>query len=133
MKGSAGPPTSSPERRPLPKITDLNRGFWEHARGSVLDVQACLACGDRRMPESPVCPRGLDSAQEWQPVNGRGTLEAWADFHRAYWDDFKGTLLYRVCLVRLAEGPLLISQLVGDSAAARLGAPLRVVFEKITD
>lgn len=42
-------------------------------------------------------------------------------------------LPYRVCLVRLAEGPLLVSNLVGSSDAAKLGAAAHVVFERATD
>jgi uncharacterized OB-fold protein len=55
------------------------------------------------------------------------------EFHRAYWDGFKNELPYPVCLVQLEEGPLLVSNLVGDSGKARLGAPVRVVFEAVTE
>jgi hypothetical protein len=55
------------------------------------------------------------------------------DFHRAYWGGFNDALPYRVCLVRLEEGPLLVSNLVGESATAKLGAAVHVVFEKVTE
>ncbi len=45
---------------------------------------------------------------------------------------FTPELPYRVCLVRLDEGVLLVSNLVGDTSAASLGARLRVVFERAT-
>jgi uncharacterized OB-fold protein len=85
------------------------------------------------VPESPVCPRCLSQAQDWRPASGAGTLESWVDFHRAYWDGFKDALPYRVCLVRLSEGPLFVSNLVGPQEGVRLGAPVRVVFTRLTE
>jgi uncharacterized protein len=119
--------------KPLPKIDPLNRPFWDHAREGRLAIQVCNACKDAHFPPSPVCPNCLSEDQAWQPVSGRGTLESWIEFHRAYWDGFKDDLPYSVCLVRLAEGPLLVSNLVGDAAKAKLGAAVHVVFEQATD
>jgi len=119
--------------KPLPRIDSLNKPFWDAARGEKLVIQACDDCGDMRFPPSPVCPKCLSGAQSWKPASGKGTLESWADFHRAYWPGFNDALPYRVCLVRLEEGPLLASNLVGDSDAAKLGAAVRVVFEKVTE
>lgn len=119
--------------KPLPKIDELNRGFWDNARAGILSVQHCKACGDTRYPPSPVCPKCLSPDQDWLAVSGKGTLESWVDFHRAYWDGFKVDLPYRVCLVRLAEGPVMVSNLVGPSDNARLGAPMEVVFDAVTE
>jgi uncharacterized OB-fold protein len=118
--------------KPLPQITPLDRPFWDAARENRLVVQACPDCGDMRFPPSPICPKCLNAEQTWQPCSGRATLESWVDFHRAYWAGFNDALPYRVCLVRLAEGPLLVSNLMGDSDAA-IGAALHVVFDKVTD
>ena len=119
--------------KPLPKIDSLNQGFWNNARAGKLTVQACKECGDKRYPASPVCPKCLSSDQEWVAVSGKGTLESWVDFHRAYWDGFKEDLPYRVCLVRLTEGPVMVSNLVGPSDHAKVGAPVDVVFDAVTD
>ena len=116
--------------KPQPRITPLNQPFWDYAERSVYALQTCDDCGDAHMPESPVCPRCLSARQTWRPARGSGTLESWADFYRAYWDGFVGELPYRTCLVRLSEGPLIVSNLVGDQANIRVGAPLHVVFER---
>jgi uncharacterized OB-fold protein len=119
--------------KPLPKVDELNRGFWDNARAGILSVQHCKVCGNKRYPPSPVCPKCLSPDQDWLAVSGKGTLESWVDFHRAYWDGFKGDLPYRVCLVRLAEGPVMVSNLVGPSDNARMGAPVEVVFDVVTE
>ncbi len=119
--------------KPLPKIDELNQGFWDNARAGRLSVQHCRSCGDKRYPPSPVCPKCLSPDQEWLVVSGKATLESWVDFHRAYWDGFKEDLPYRVCLVRLAEGPVMVSNLVGPSDNARMGAAVEVVFDAVTE
>lgn len=122
-----------PYAKPLPRLDALNRKFWESAHGQNLAVQMCRHCADMHFPPSPVCPRCLSDDQTWQKVSGGGTLESWIDVYRAYWPGFAPELPYRVCLVRLDEGPMLVSNLVGESAAVRLGARVSVVFDPVDD
>jgi len=119
--------------KPLPRISPLTKPFWDHARAGRLAVQICRSCGDLRFPPSPVCPACLSDDQAWRVTSGRGRLESWIEFHRAYWPAFADDLPYRVCLVRLYEGPVLVSNLVGDAGHEKLGAPVRVMFDKVTD
>lgn len=119
--------------KPLPTPGTLDQHFYDHAREGRLAVQTCAACGDRHFPATPVCPNCLSAEQRFAAVSGRGRLEAWAEFHRAYFDGFKDEVPYNICVVRLAEGPLLVSTLVDGYAAASLGAPVHAVFDAVTD
>lgn len=119
--------------KPLPRIDTLNAPFWAAAKAGKLMLQHCPACGDIRFPPGPVCPECLADGQDWVEASGNGTLESWADMHRAYWDGFKDELPYRVCLVRLAEGPVIVSNLIDKTDNLRLGAPVKAVFEAVTD
>ena len=118
-----------PYSKPLPCIDEVNRGFWENARAGRLAMQHCQDCGDMHFPPGPVCPQCLSEDQEWTPVSGRGRLESWVEFHRSYWPGFE--LPYRACLVKLEEGPILISNLIGP--AADCGDAVRVVFDEVTE
>ena len=118
--------------KPLPKSDPLMAPFWAGARAGRLLVQTCRACNDAHSPPGPVCPACLSADQDWKETAAPPTLQSWVRFHRAYWDGFRDALPYPVCLVQLAEGPLLVSNLVGDIAGARLGAPLRAVFDPVT-
>jgi hypothetical protein len=60
-------------------------------------------------------------------------LESWVDFHHLYWPGFKEELPYRVCIVRLVEHALLVSNLLKSDKEPRLGAPVHVVFDKVTE
>lgn len=119
--------------KPLPVIETLVRPFWEHARAQRLAVQQCCQCGDHHFPPSPVCPECLSTEQAWVVVSGRATLVSWASFHRAYWDALRDDVPYDVCVVRLAEGPLLVSNFAGATPPhLRAGLPLKVVFEAVS-
>lgn len=120
-------------RKPLPGPDPVMKPFWEHAHAGRLAIQACNNCGDMHMPAAPVCPKCLDDDQEWQIVSGNGTLESWVEFHKAYWGGFVEDLPYVVCLVRLDEGPLMYSNIVGaKEEGLTIGQRVRVVFDRVT-
>lgn len=119
--------------KPLPKLDTLNRPFWAAAKEGKLLLQHCPSCGDVRFPPGPVCPKCLEGDQDWIESSGKGVLESWIDMHRAYWDGFKDDLPYRVCLVRLEEGPVVVSSLVDKTDNLRMGAPVKVVFDAVTE
>ncbi len=119
--------------KPLPKLDTDNRPFWAAAKQGKFMLQFCRDCGDTRFPPGPVCPKCLSSNQDWKEASGKGTLESWVDFHRAYWDGFKGELPYRVCMVRLEEGPVVVSNLTSKTDNLRMGQPVQVVYEAVTD
>jgi len=120
--------------KPLPQADDLlMQPFWEHARAHRLSIQRCDDCGDGHFPPSPICPHCLSEEQTWEPVSGRGTLVSWVTFHRAYWGGFIPDLPYQCCLVRLAEGPLIVANFAGDKPAHLAeGLPVRAVFQDMT-
>ena len=78
-------------------------------------------------------PTATATGRAGRVASGRGTLQSWVAFHRAYWPGFGPDLPYDVCLVRLEEGPLMVSSLVGGTAGAKLGAAVTVVFDPVAD
>lgn len=119
--------------KPLPRLDTLNKPFWAAAKEGKLLLQHCPACGDTRFPPGPICPKCLAGDQDWIKSSGKGTLKSWIDMHRAYWDGFKDELPYRVCLVRLEEGPVLVSNLTDKTENLRMGAPVKVVFDTVSE
>ena len=120
--------------KPLPTIDALTKPYWDHAKAHRLAVQKCSACGDRHFPPSPVCPACLSDAQEWEVVSGKGTLMTWGRFHRAYWPGYLEDLPYDVCVVKLEEGPMVVSNFAGVVPEnLHSGMALRAVFDDVTD
>jgi uncharacterized OB-fold protein len=54
--------------------------------------------------------------------------------HQLYHPGFKGEIPYNVTVVELEEGPRMTANLVGcPNDQIRVGMPVEVVFERITD
>lgn len=119
--------------KPLPRIDTLNKPFWDGAKQNKFMLQHCPACGDTRFPPGPVCPQCLSDGQTWIEAAGTGTLESWVDMHRAYWDGYKDDLPYRVCLVRLTEGPVVASNLVNSPDNLKMGMKVKAVYDPVTE
>jgi hypothetical protein len=119
--------------KPLPKLNDENRPFWEAAREGKLRMQQCDACGHIRFPISHVCPDCLSYDFHWQDLSGRGEVFAYIVYHKLYNKAFAADIPYNVALVQLDEGPRMYSNVVGCSNdAVKVGDRLEVVFDAVT-
>jgi uncharacterized OB-fold protein len=120
--------------KPVPAITAEMRPFFEAAARNELRIQRCTACGTHRFPARAICSECLSLESEWVPVSGRGEIFSFNVMHQVYHPGFAGEVPYAVVVVKLAEGTKMISNLVGVSPQdIRIGMPVRVVFERITD
>lgn len=105
-----------------------------HAAGLAdgrLLFQRCAECGHAWLPPRPECPSCWRPADVWEEAGGAAELISWVVYHRAYSPDFADRLPYNVALVRLAEGPQLVTNLVGVEDWDGLGdaTPLRLTIE----
>lgn len=124
------PPTS----RPVPAVTPELRPFFEGAQRGELRVQRCRHCGALRFPARALCSDCLSTESEWVAVSGRGEIYSFNVMHQVYHPGFAAEVPYAVVLVKLAEGPKMIANAVGiDAHAIRIGMPVRVVFERLSD
>jgi uncharacterized OB-fold protein len=114
--------------RPNPILGVYEKPFWEWIQKRELRLQRC-GNGRYRFPPGPCCPNCASTAFSWEKVSGQGRLVSWTVFHRQY---FSGLPLpYTVVCAALAEGPLLIANLVGvPEAELKLDMQLRIVFEE---
>jgi uncharacterized protein len=74
-----------------------------------------------------VCPKCLSSNHVWRNASGRGRVESVVTFHQQYWGD--RPVPYDVYLVRLEEGPLMMSNTVAGYSAPVIGEAVKVIFE----
>jgi hypothetical protein len=81
------------------------------------------------LPPPPVCPRCLADQQTRRVA----AEERRANPGSTFTPGLAPALPYRVCVGLLDEGVPLISNLVGDTAGAALGARLEAMFERATD
>ena len=123
---------------------DDSAPFWAGtARGELL-VQACAACGRRRLPPRPMCPQCRSIETRWERLSGRGTIWSFIVAHPPLLPAYQALAPYNVVTVSLDEDPMLrlVGNLVArpdgpidevDPATIRIGEPVRVVFQQIDD
>ncbi len=120
---------------PRPALTGEAAPFWEAAREGRLDIEACAACGTLRHPPRPVCARCGSTASEWRTVSGHGEVWSYTTVHRPTLPAFDAVVPYVAVVVRLEEGPFLVSRLSSSDAAAAasvvVGAPVEMVPEPV--
>jgi uncharacterized OB-fold protein len=116
--------------RPLPEGDRTLAPFFAAAREHRLVVQRCGGCGALRFPPRELCSGCLSIEASWVEVSGRGEIFSYNVMHQIYHPAFATEAPYAVVVVKLAEGPKMISNLVDcplDQIA--IGMPVEVVFE----
>jgi uncharacterized OB-fold protein len=106
--------------------------LWDAAMEHELTLQRCASCHRWLMPPRPMCPQCQSMESEWVPVSGEGTIYSWVTYAEAPDPAFESP--HTVVLVQLAEGPRVVSNVVGIAPEElEVGLPVRVVFEDVDD
>jgi uncharacterized OB-fold protein len=109
----------------------VSEGFFAAAERGELVLPRCLACGRYAGPGADPCPN-CGGDLDWVPASGIGTVFSYAVVHQVFDPSLAGDVPYVVALVELAEGPRLITRLVGfDTVRPSVGAPVRVAFARL--
>ena len=119
--------------RPLPVPTPETAHFWEGTRLGELRLQACRDCGHTYFPPRPFCPSCASRNVEVLRASGRGTLHSYVISHLPA-PGFEPP--YTIAVVKLAEGPTMLTNIVGtpcDPALLRLDDPVQVTFETMNE
>ncbi|MGH7895932.1 MAG: Zn-ribbon domain-containing OB-fold protein [Candidatus Binatia bacterium] len=121
-------------KKPLPRIDEESRGYWEALARHEFYFQRCRACGTKRFPPRAVCPSCLSSATDWVRASGRGTVYSYTITHQNQAPGFREALPYVLAIVELEEGVRLMTNVVGGTPdAVRVGMPVVVQYEDVTD
>ena len=117
---------------PQPRITDVNRPFWDGCRAGKLILQRCGDAGCGRFVFYPrvCCPYCGGGGLAWQTVSGLARLQSWTVVHRPGHAAFMPGVPYVFAAVILAEEPLMYGRMLvpPDAPSLAIGTPLRVVF-----
>jgi uncharacterized OB-fold protein len=118
--------------KPLPVRDAENAPYYDALQRHELRLQRCPN-GHFRYPVSPVCPDCLSPEFSWELVSGRGTVYSFIVVHQVYDPGFKDEVPYNVAVVELAEGPRLVTNIVGcRNEDVRVGMAVAVRYEDAT-
>jgi uncharacterized OB-fold protein len=102
--------------KPVPRPAPESLPYWEAAKQHRLDIPHCRGCDEYFFPPARICPRCTASDVDFVTVSGRGKIFSYVIFDRVYHPGFADDVPYAVALVELAEGPRLISNIIGIPA-----------------
>jgi uncharacterized OB-fold protein len=109
-------------------VTLYDQPMWDSMERRKLELQSCSACGRFRYPPGPACPHCRSMEYRWTPVSGDGAILSWVVFHRQYFEDYPPP--YNAVAVQLAEGPIIVSTLVGEKPEGSwIGAKVELDYE----
>ena len=113
-------------------ITPDTRAWWDATRDRRLLVQRCTRCGRYQHYPRDLCTSCAAMDLELAPTGGGGTIYSFTIVHRAAGPRFDPP--YVVALVRLDEGPQLLTNIVGcDPSDVRCDQRVTVNWKPIED
>ena len=121
-------------KKPLPRLDEENRWFWEACARHELYLQRCTACGTVRYYPRALCPKCLSSQTTYLRSSGRGTVYSFTVTHQNQAAGFRDELPYVMAYVQLDEGPRVLSNVIKVPVEQmNIGLRVEVVFEDIDE
>ena len=99
------------EARPVADPDPMTEPWWDATREGRLLIQRCAECGHHQHYPRPVCTSCHSASVSFVVASGKGTVYSFSVSHRSPQPAFEPP--YVVALVRLEEGPVLLTNIVG--------------------
>jgi uncharacterized OB-fold protein len=117
-----------------PVATPETAEYWAGARRHVLMIQRCSSCARHQFYPRVLCTACSGRMLTWVQASGRGTIRSYTVVRRPVSEAYAPDVPYVVALITLAEGPTMMSQVVGiDPDAVRIGLAVEVTFQDWTE
>lgn len=100
--------------KPQPRVTDLNRPFWQGCNEGQLFIQLCASpeCARHVFYPRVGCPFCKSDSLGWVQASGRGRVISHTVIRRTHHDSFNGEAPYVFAAIGIEEGPCLYAQLL---------------------
>ena len=118
--------------RLIPPHSELTAPYWAGAREQRLVLQRCGDCAHWLFPPGATCPECGSANLAWTEVSGKGQVYTFTIARRPPHPILAGLCPLAIAVVQLAEGPRMMSNVVGcDPEDVEIDMPLQVAFEPI--
>ena len=137
MSGDAGmtrtdpdpthPAPTDPDPTDRPEPDAFTRPYWEAAAQGRLLLRRCGACGRAHHYPREFCPHCWSEDVVWEQASGEAVLYTWSVVYANDLPPFRDRLPYAAAVVDLAEGPRMMTTVVGcDPLTLCVGMRLHV-------
>lgn len=118
---------------PAPTITPEARPYWEAAARGTLSLQRCGDCASVVWYPRGLCAECGSRSLTWFDASGRGTVYSYTVNRRGQ-DEYREASPYVLAYVELAEGPRVLTNIVGcDPSDVSIGDEVVAVFDRAGD
>ena len=118
--------------RPVAPPDKVTKSWWNGTSARTLLIQACNRCNHQQFYPRSTCTRCGSTDLRDQTTAGTGRIYSFTVVHRAPHEAF--TPPYVVALVRLDEGPVMMTNITGCAPDdIRCDMPVTVVWEDLPD
>jgi uncharacterized OB-fold protein len=118
----------------MPTPTPETQAFWQGCNEERLLIQRCDACGHRQFYPRLLCTACASRDVSWDEASGAGQVKSFTIIRRAVTEAYAADVPYVVALIELAEGPTMMSNVVGcDVEDVCIGMNVTVRFERRTE
>jgi uncharacterized OB-fold protein len=116
--------------KPAPTIDPDSADYWAALQDQRLILKSCRACGLSHFYPRALCPHCHSDDLGWIEAGGEGEIYSYTICHRPAGPAFAAEVPYVVALVTLAEGPRMMTRIIGAIETARIGQKVRVRLER---
>ena len=116
----------------LPEILEREKPYWDAAKKHQYMAYRCNSCGTfySKVMNCISCDK---PDMSWVKVSGKGQVYTYCIYRMAYHPGFKDEIPYNVSWIKLDEGPLVLSNVVGcKNEEIYIGMPVEVIYDDIT-
>ncbi|MEU9225979.1 OB-fold domain-containing protein [Streptomyces massasporeus] len=107
-----------------PEPDAFTRTYWDAAAEGRLLIRRCGDCGRAHHYPREFCPHCWSEDVTWETASGRATLYTWSVVHRNDLPPFSDRVPYVAAVVELAEGPRMMTEIVGEGESSAAAAAL---------
>lgn len=114
----------------FPRPTPETMPYWEGCAAHELRLQHCDSCGQYQFYPRVICSHCMSEQLQWSVASGAAEVLSYTVVRRAVSEAYAPEVPYVVALVKLSEGPTMMTNIVhGDPEEVVVGMSVTVCFE----
>jgi uncharacterized protein len=121
-------------KKPLPIVDADSKEFWDGCQRHEFQMQKCDQCHSFYFPPGPICPHCFSTNFKWEKLSGQAEVYSFVIVRRSPGPDWDADVPYVMADIQLAEGPKMISNVVGCKPEdVKIGMKVQVTFDDVTE